>query len=64
MGYKLKTHSSAKKRFKATGSGLKRKSANKNHILSKQTTKRKRHNRGLQNMEGATLDIAKKLLVK
>jgi ribosomal protein L35 len=43
---------------------LKRKSANKNHILGKQTTKRKRHNRGLQNMEGATLDIAKKLLVK
>jgi len=64
MGYKLKTHSSAKKRFKATGSGLKRKSANKNHILGKQTTKRKRHNRGLQNMEGASLDIAKKLLVK
>lgn len=64
MGYKLKTHSSAKKRFKATGSGLKRKSANKNHILGKQTTKRKRQNRGLQNMTGETLNIANKLLVK
>ena len=64
MGYKLKTHSSAKKRFKATGSGLKRTSANKNHILGKQTTKRKRHNRGLQNMTGETLNIANKLLVK
>jgi len=64
MGYKLKTHSSAKKRFKATGSGLKRKSANKNHILGKQTTKRKRHNRGLKNLTGETLNIANKLLVK
>ena len=41
MGYKLKTHSSAKKRFKKTGSGLKRRSANRSHILTKQTTKRK-----------------------
>ena len=42
MGYKLKTHSSAKKRFKKTGSGLKRRSANRSHILTKQTTKREK----------------------
>ena len=48
MGYKLKTHSGAAKRFKKTGSSLKSRSANRNHILTKQSTKRKRHNRGLK----------------
>ena len=42
MGYKLKTHSGAAKRFKKTGSSVKSKSANRNHILTKQSTKRKR----------------------
>ena len=54
MGYKLKTHSSAKKRFKATGNGLKRRSASRAHILTKQTTKRKRHNRGMIKMADET----------
>ncbi|NOS55433.1 MAG: 50S ribosomal protein L35 [Cyclobacteriaceae bacterium] len=40
---KVKTKSGAKKRFKITGSGkIKRKSAFKNHILTKKTTKQKR----------------------
>lgn len=40
---KMKTKSSAKKRFKVTGSGkLKRKHAFKSHILTKKTTKQKR----------------------
>ena len=43
---KLKTHSGAAKRFKKTGSGYKRKSAYKSHILTKMTTKRKRQLRG------------------
>lgn len=39
----MKTKSSAKKRFKVTGSGkLKRKHAFKSHILTKKTTKQKR----------------------
>ena len=62
MGYKLKTHSSAKKRFKATGSGLKRRSASRAHFLTKQTTKRKRHNRGMIKMADETKKIAQKLL--
>ena len=62
MGYKLKTHSSAKKRFKATGSGLKRRSASRAHILTKQTTKRKRHDRGMIKMADETKKIAQKLL--
>jgi len=41
---KLKTNSSAKKRFKLTGSGkIKRKHAFKNHILTKKETKQKRN---------------------
>ena len=53
---KLKNHSSAKKRFKATGSGLKMRSAGRNHILSKHKTKKKRHARGTSNLEGANLN--------
>lgn len=41
---KVKTHSSAKKRFKLTGKGkIKRKHAFKSHILTKKETKQKRH---------------------
>ena len=43
---KMKTKKSAAKRFKKTGSGLKRKKSNKSHILTKMTTKRKRQLRG------------------
>ncbi len=39
---KVKTNSSAKKRFKVTGTGkIKRKHAFKNHILTKKTKKQK-----------------------
>lgn len=41
---KMKTVSSAKKRFKFTGTGkVKRKHAFKSHILTKKATKRKRN---------------------
>ncbi len=41
---KMKTKSSAKKRFKFTGTGkIKRKHAFKSHILTKKSTKRKRN---------------------
>jgi large subunit ribosomal protein L35 len=41
---KMKTNSSAKKRFRLTGSGkIKRKHAFKSHILTKKSTKRKRN---------------------
>ena len=41
---KMKTNSSAKKRFKLTGTGkIARKSAFKSHILTKMSTKRKRN---------------------
>ena len=43
---KIKIHSGASKRFKKTASGYKHKHANKSHILTKMTTKRKRQLRG------------------
>ena len=44
---KMKTKSSAKKRFRVRGSGsVKRSQAFKRHILTKKSTKNKRHLRG------------------
>ena len=44
---KMKTHSSAKKRFKVTGTGkVKRNRANARHLMRKKTKKAKRHLRG------------------
>ncbi|MBP1647400.1 MAG: ribosomal protein, partial [Bacteroidetes bacterium] len=44
---KMKTRSSAKKRFKITGTGkVKRATAYRSHILTSKTTKRKRKLRG------------------
>ena len=62
MGYKLKKHSGASKRFKKTSTSIKSRSANKNHILSKQSTKRKRQNRGLNKLTGTTLKMVERLL--
>jgi large subunit ribosomal protein L35 len=46
---KMKTKSGAAKRFKVRGSGsIKRSQAFKRHILTKKTTKNKRHLRGTE----------------
>ncbi|HUO52036.1 MAG TPA: 50S ribosomal protein L35 [Gemmatimonadaceae bacterium] len=43
---KMKTHKGAAKRFKVTGKGkFKRGKAGRSHILTKKTSKRKRHMR-------------------
>ncbi|MFV0531713.1 MAG: 50S ribosomal protein L35 [Flavobacteriales bacterium] len=63
---KLKTKSSAKKRFKVTGSGkIKRKHAFKSHILTKKETKQKRNltKSGLVD-KADELSIKKQLLIK
>ena len=39
---KIKTNSGALKRFKKTGKGWKHRAANRSHILTKKSTKRKR----------------------
>ena len=43
---KLKTNRAAAKRFRKTAKGFKRGQANRRHILTKMTTKRKRQLRG------------------
>ena len=52
---KMKTKKSASKRFKVRASGsIKRGSANLRHILTKKSTKRKRHLRGTTAVTRAT----------
>ena len=62
MGYKLKSHSGAAKRFKKTGTSVKSRSASRNHILTTQSTKRKRDNSGLIKLAGTTLRMVQKLI--
>jgi large subunit ribosomal protein L35 len=60
---KVKTNSSAKKRFKVTGTGkLKRKHAFKNHILTKKETKQKRNLRHFAIVDKADESNVKMLL--
>ena len=62
MAYKLKKHSGASKRFKKTGTSIKSRGANRNHILTTQTPTRKRHNRGLNKLRGTTFKQASRLI--
>ncbi len=59
---RLKTHRGAAKRFKKTGSGFKRKSAYKNHILTKMSTKRKRQLRGTTSIHPSDIPSVKRML--
>lgn len=57
---KVKTNSSAKKRFKVTGSGrIKRKHAFKSHILTKKTKKQKRNLTKTTDINKADMNSAK-----
>ena len=61
---KMKTNSSAKKRFTVTGSGkIKRNKAFKNHILTKKTKKQKRRLGKKVLVNDADLFNVKKMLV-
>ena len=60
---KMKTHSSAKKRFKVTGSGkLKRFQANTSHLMRKKTKKQKLRLRGSALVSKADENRVKHLL--
>ena len=60
---KMKTHRGAAKRFRKTASGkYTRSKANKQHILSKMTTKRKRHLRLTDEVAAADVPRVKQLL--
>ena len=60
---KMKTKSSAKKRFRVRASGsVKRAMAFKRHILTKRTTKNKRQLRGTTGIHGTNADSVKAML--
>jgi len=60
---KMKTNRGAMKRFKKTGDGgFKHRSANRNHILTKKSTKRKRGLRGMDTVHAADNASIRKLL--
>lgn len=60
---KLKTKGAAKKRLRLTGSGkVKRASANHSHILTKKSSKRKRHLRHMTLVAGVDEARMKKML--
>ena len=60
---KMKTKSGAKKRFRVRGNGsIKRSQAFKRHILTKKTTKNKRHLRGSAGVHSTNADSVKAML--
>ncbi len=60
---KMKSHSGAAKRFKRTGTGkIKRSKANKQHILTTKTTKRKRQLRKKDEVSDADVPRVERLL--
>ena len=60
---KMKTKKSAAKRFKVQGSGgIKRSKAFLRHILTKKTTKRKRHLRGTTQIDATNLRSVRAML--
>jgi large subunit ribosomal protein L35 len=60
---KVRTNSSAKKRFKVTGTGkITHQKAFKRHILTKKSKKRKRTMRKKGEVSHANLDFVKRLL--
>lgn len=61
MATKAKVHSGASKRFKKTGAGFKFKHANKSHILTKMTTKRKRQLRATGIVDAVDVPRIKRL---
>lgn len=59
---KAKAHSGASKRFKKTGAGYKHKHANRSHILTKMSQKRKRNLRGTSTMNSSDAPLIDRML--
>ena len=60
---KIKTNRGAAKRFRKTGSGgFKRAQSHRRHILTKKSTKRKRHLRSPSQLHSADVAIARRML--
>lgn len=61
---KQKTHSGAAKRFRRTATGFKHRRTNRNHILTKKSSKRKRQLRGLEPVAKADAAALKSMTPK
>jgi large subunit ribosomal protein L35 len=59
---KMKTKSGAAKRFRRTANGFKHRQANRNHILTKKASKRKRQLRGLEAVAKGDVDGLNRML--
>lgn len=59
---KIKSKSGAAKRFKKTANGFKRRQAHRSHILTKKSTKRKRHLRGMEQVTAADKALIERML--
>ncbi|AMC99522.1 50S ribosomal protein L35 [Halomonas sp. DQ26W] len=59
---KIKTNSGAAKRFKKTANGFKHKQSYRSHILTKKSTKRKRHLRGTKLIHDADKALVQRML--
>ena len=59
---KIKTKSGAAKRFKKTANGFKHRKAFRSHILTKKSTKRKRHLRGMTQVHASDKALAARML--
>lgn len=59
---KLKTNRGAAKRFRRTSSGFKHRQVNRNHILTKKGTKRKRQLRGMEGVAAADVPALRRML--
>lgn len=61
---KMKTKSSAKKRFKVTGTGkIKHYKMNNSHILEKESNKKKKNRKGAVTLDSTNTAKIKKMLV-
>jgi large subunit ribosomal protein L35 len=59
---KMKTNRGAAKRFKKTAGGFKRNQSHRRHILTKKSTKRKRHLRSASTLHESDVASARRLL--
>lgn len=59
---KIKSSRGAAKRFKKTANGFKHRQSFRSHILTKKSTKRKRHLRHMQDVAAADVPLIRRLL--
>ncbi len=59
---KVKTNRGAAKRFRVTAGGIKRNKSHRRHILTKKSTKRKRHLRSPAMLHKSDVAVARRMI--